>query len=768
LLQGGDGSDTLVGGAGADVLTGGAGADRFVFAYEQLGVSADYISDFLAGSGSTVDKIDLDAIHAGNLATPVPSWPAAQYPFSLGYIRMQQDGADVVIGYDRDGYGNEHSFKPVVTLASVDANTLTPDNFTTAAQNFGFQRNGAQIAIKSTDAATVQYDVRLWGGMPSSAVTVVLSSAQSSIELGRVSYTPADWAATKSVTVPLAGSVRNLDGLSVRIESSDVAYQGSGMVLGVVDGALLAERIQITRPELSVFAARASNRSLEISGTGLGLAGALPATLDLVPVSGAGPATTASVSIVDSSRVKLALNSLSSAWDGSTEYIAMGINASGQSVRIKLIVEQSETYAATVDGQNHQIAEGTGQNGLLTALIQLDKVALSDLAMNWQVIPAGTRAASASDFPGGVFPSGQVLIKAGQSKASLAIPILGDSTQESDETFAVVLSNASSSVVNAASSPVFKISNDDKSSLLGEVRYWAGNRLIDDVGITLIKKVQSANPVDAVMIRNVSLDAATGLMRAEVWYEGSTAVSNLNLSFLKNGDPQFVATLNGTALNPSQWSLFVNDTTDRYQFSGISLQSLSAPFKIMDVQASMPGSGQGIVLEGGVVGSQVVQETPLMTSLSSAIDQGQVDLGLVNGTYLAGLSKASLPTLAREAIDSRDALMVLKMATSALPAGQIATGHQYLAADVDQNGVVQVKDAWAIARYSIGLTGSAQAGNWVFLDSRTDVSGLSAQQAQMPAAPTLDISAGGASNVAFVGIALGDADGSLGQHSYLS
>jgi hypothetical protein len=38
----------------------------------------------------------------------------------------------------------------------------------------------------------------------------------------------------------------------------------------------------------------------------------------------------------------------------------------------------------------------------------------------------------------------------------------------------------------------------------------------------------------------------------------------------------------------------------------------------------------------------------------------------------------------------------------------------------------------------------------------------------MPAAPTLDVSAGGASNVAFVGIALGDADGSLGQHSYLS
>ena len=769
VLDGGAGNDTLSGGDGADLLTGGAGADRFAFAFEQLGVSADYITDFSAGADASADKLDLDSVHAGNLATSVPTWPAAQYPYSLGYIRIQQEGPDTVIGYDRDGFNSQYLFKPLVTLANVNANTLTPDNFTTGSQNFGFQRNGALIAINAAGTNSVNYDVRLWGGSPSSAVTVVLTSAQLNTELGRVSYSATDWTATKSITVALANSVRSLEGLTVRIESSDTAYQGSGVVMGMVDGSLLVERIQVAQPELSVFAARTSTRSLELSGLGVGLMGALPSTLDLVPLSGSGPATTASVAVIDSSKVKLTLNALSAAWEGNTEYVALGINASGQAVRFKVAVQQSETYAASIVSSKPELTEGSTGNSLLNVLVQLDKTALSDVAFNWEVKGAGGRAATADDFPGGVFPSGQVTVKAGQTSASLVIPVLGDQVQETDENFSVLLRSASSSSVSVATSPVFRIVDDDKSALVGEVRYWAGNQLINDVGITLIKKVQSANTTDAVMVRNVSVDSATGRMRAELWYEGVDAVSNLNLAFNKNGDASFLATLNPALLNTSQWNLFLNDTADSYKVSGISLQSLTAPFKIMDIQASASAKGQGVVLSGGVVGSQVVLETALMSSLSSMLAGGQVDLDVIRGNYLASLSKSSLPEAARPAIDSRDALMVLKMAMGiALPAGSVNTGYQFLAADVDQNGWVQVKDAWAIARYSIGQTGSAQAGDWMFVDSRADVSTLSAAKSQLLSAPSIDVQSAGSSSVSFVGVALGDVDGSLGSQGYLA
>ena len=56
-LRGGAGNDSINGGAGDDVLTGGAGVDTFVF---NAGFGKDSISDFVGGSGSGHDIIDLD------------------------------------------------------------------------------------------------------------------------------------------------------------------------------------------------------------------------------------------------------------------------------------------------------------------------------------------------------------------------------------------------------------------------------------------------------------------------------------------------------------------------------------------------------------------------------------------------------------------------------------------------------------------------------------------------------------------------------------
>jgi hypothetical protein len=755
-----------MGGAGADVLAGGAGSDRFVFGYDQLAISFDNIVDFTAGSGAGADTLDLDAVHLGNLATPVPAWPAAQYPYSLGYIRLQQDGPDVVVGYDRDGYNNEFFFKPVVTLSNVDASSLTPDNFTTGAQNFGFQRNGALLAIKSQSDSAVQYEVRLWGGSPSSTVTVVLTSTQSSAELGRVSYTAADWTATKSLSLPIASASRRLEDLTVRIESADTAYQGTGVVLGTVDGALLAERQQIIRPELSAFAAGALQRSLELGGVGIGLPGSLPSTLDLVPISGPGSATTANVTTVDSSRVRLSLNASSAAWEGDTEYLAMGINASGQPVRIRLLIEQTGNYKAALDTAITQANEGSvASPGLFNAVLRLDKPALSDVLVGWQVVGAGARPASADDFVGSAFPSGQVTVKTGQSLASIVVPIKGDGVQESDETFAFNLTSNSESIVSFKASPVFKIANDDAVPFAGGVRYWHGSQLVDGVGITLVKSVLSAAADDSVMIKDVVLDASKGIATASLWYDGTSPLSNFNLTFAKNGDTNFSAQLNSVFTNPAQWNTFINDSATSYRVTSISLQSVSSPVKILDLQFSLASSGQGVVLSSGVVGEQTVQEVQLLSKRDAVTKAGLLAMDITAGQYSAMLSKGPLSAAESEAIDSRDALEALQVAAGLKPS---TNGFQILAADVDRNGVVQVKDAWSIARYSVGLPNTSQVGEWVFLDETADLSAITPGNATIPTGAPFNPETWLALNSGWVALVLGDVDGSLSKSPYMN
>jgi hypothetical protein len=298
---------------------------------------------------------------------------------------------------------------------------------------------------------------------------------------------------------------------------------------------------------------------------------------------------------------------------------------------------------------------------------------------------------------------------------------------------------------------------------VGEVRYWSGGKLIDGVGLTLAKTMQSASADDAVMVRNVVIDPTTVTVRAEIWYDGADAVSNLNLSFNKNGDGHFAATLNPALLGTAGWSTFVNDSATSYRVSGISLQSISAPFKIMDVEASLSAGGPGVVLAGGVVGNHTIRETSLLTSLAAVSDQGLVDVGLVSGLYSASLSKAALPEFARDVIDSRDALMALRMATGELSVNQIDSKYQFAAADVDGNGVVQVKDAWAIARFGVGLTNAAHTGEWLFFDAAADVSGLSAGRTRASSAVALEIQTGVPASANWVGVALGDIDGSLKQ-----
>ena len=50
---------------------------------------------------------------------------------------------------------------------------------------------------------------------------------------------------------------------------------------------------------------------------------------------------------------------------------------------------------------------------------------------------------------------------------------------------------------------------------------------------------------------------------------------------------------------------------------------------------------------------------------------------------------------------------------------------QWMAADVDNNGLIQAKDAWLINNYVVGKTvANSQVGSWEFVDSLADFNNL--------------------------------------------
>jgi hypothetical protein len=82
---------------------------------------------------------------------------------------------------------------------------------------------------------------------------------------------------------------------------------------------------------------------------------------------------------------------------------------------------------------------------------------------SWAVTGSGANAASASDFAGGVLPSGTVSFAAGETSKTITVNVAGDTVVEPDEGFTVTLSNPAASTAIGTASASGTIRNDDAS-----------------------------------------------------------------------------------------------------------------------------------------------------------------------------------------------------------------------------------------------------------------------------------------------------------------
>ncbi|CCI26123.1 hypothetical protein MICAG_3020001 [Microcystis aeruginosa PCC 9808] len=81
--------------------------------------------------------------------------------------------------------------------------------------------------------------------------------------------------------------------------------------------------------------------------------------------------------------------------------------------------------------------------------------------VNWAVTGSGSNPANATDFVGGVLPSGTVSFAAGETSKVITVNVQGDTTVEPDENFTVTLSTPTNGATITTATAIGTIQNDD-------------------------------------------------------------------------------------------------------------------------------------------------------------------------------------------------------------------------------------------------------------------------------------------------------------------
>lgn len=200
----------------------------------------------------------------------------------------------------------------------------------------------------------------------------------------------------------------------------------------------------------------------------------------------------------------------------------------------------SDPPALSID--NVAVTEGTGGSVDATFTISLSAASTETITVDWST--ANGTAVSGSDFD---TAGGTLTFAPGETSKTVTVSVLGDATDEPEETFSVNLSNATGAPITEAQG-VGTITDDDSAPTL----------TINDITV-----VESAGPATFT----VTLSAASGWpVTVDNWTQGATAVSGSDyvqtigtLTFAPGENSKTVAVnlINDTDLEPDE-VFFVN------------------------------------------------------------------------------------------------------------------------------------------------------------------------------------------------------------------
>jgi Ca2+-binding RTX toxin-like protein len=199
-------------------------------------------------------------------------------------------------------------------------------------------------------------------------------------------------------------------------------------------------------------------------------------------------------------------------------------------------------------------AEGNSGTTAFTFTVTRSGDTTGASSANWAVTGNGSRPANASDFSGGVLPSGTVSFAAGETSKTIAVNVAGDTTYEPDEEFTVTLSDPSTGAVIGTASASGIIRNDDAEVTLTDAAIAASvlNALdAQTIGLIDASSVMALTGTATAVAASYASSGIIGLGSASVTLSGTTvAASDLNAIYSAANvliDASTVTTVTGAA-----------------------------------------------------------------------------------------------------------------------------------------------------------------------------------------------------------------------------
>jgi hypothetical protein len=231
------------------------------------------------------------------------------------------------------------------------------------------------------------------------------------------------------------------------------------------------------------------------------------------------------------------------AFYGTLGSAALGVEVAGNNVYVTSGTDRISIFEAYSNGATLSLAptnasqtEGNSGSKAFTFTVTRTGNTTATNTVNWVVTGTGANPANATDFVGGVLPSGTVTFAANSTSQIISVSVNGDTTFEPNETFTVNLYNPNNGAALSTATATGTITNDDLPSI------------------------------------NLSPNGQTVV-------EGLTTPQNLSYTVsLSSSSPQTItvqySTANGTALAGSDYTA----TTGTLTFNpGVTSQTISIP-----------------------------------------------------------------------------------------------------------------------------------------------------------------------------------------------
>ena len=267
-------------------------------------------------------------------------------------------------------------------------------------------------------------------------------------------------------------------------------------------------------------------------------------------------------------------------------------------------------------------------------------------------------------------------------------------------------------------------------SITGTIKYWQEDKLLKDANVEASYSKINVSSDGEVNFRDIIRDKENGTLSASLWVDSDLSnFENINFTFDKNNDAKFEITPNTEFLN-DDWLKQINDTDTNYSLSAIKVgNNYTGDVKIADVVLTLPNDDQdSAFLEWGLVETTSLKQTLFDQAHHQLISDANFALNNLDGNkglYSLDIEKDPLTGIERRSIDSLDALAALKMSSGVTTSDDLTHNIQWMAADVDNNGLIQAKDAWLINNYVVEKTvANSQVGSWDYVDSLADFDNL--------------------------------------------